>query len=143
MPATFRYFNFAGTAGFGSPAGFAPNGAVTGLGWQSVVSLHAGAQFYFSERLTLRLGYEFNPSPIGEDAAFFNVGSPLIVEHILGIGCSYRLTDHEIVSLAYLHGFQNESSGPIQAPGFGAIPGASVTSAVSADALGAGLTIQY
>lgn len=138
-----RYFDYAGTPGFGSPAGFAPSGAVTGLGWQSIVSLHAGAQYYASQRLTLRIGYEFNPSPIGEDEAFFNVGAPLIVEHIVGIGLSYRLTEHEIVSLAYLHGFQNESSGPIQAPGIGTIPGTSVTSVVSADALGAGLTIQY
>ena len=108
-----RYFKYAGTAGFGSPAGFAPNVAVTGLGWKSIVSLHVGAQYYASEPPALRLGYEYNPSPIGEDPAFFNVGSPLIIEHMLGIGCSYRLTEHEIVSLAYLHGFQNESTGPI------------------------------
>ena len=67
----------------------------------------------------MRLGYEYNPSPIGDDQAFFNVGSPLIVERILGVGCSYRLTEHEIVSLAYLHGFQNESTGPIYAPDWG------------------------
>jgi long-chain fatty acid transport protein len=138
-----RYFNYAGTAGFGSPAGFAPDGAVTGLGWKSIVSVHSGAQYFCSDRLSLRLGYEYNPSPIGDDQAFFNVGSPLIVEHILGIGFSYRLTEHEILSVAYLHGFQNESTGPISAPGLGAIPGTSVTSAISADALGAGLTVQY
>ena len=105
-----------------------PTARVTGLGWKSIVSVHAGAQ-YFCHASGCRCGsgYQYNPSPIGNDQAFFNVGSPLIIEHILGIGCSYRLTEHEIVSLAYLHGFQNESTGPIYAPGLGAIPGTSVT----------------
>jgi long-chain fatty acid transport protein len=138
-----RYYDYARTAGFGSPAAFAPNGAVLGLGWNSVVSVHAGTQYYVTDRLTLRLGYEFSPSPIDSDTAFFNIASPLIIEHIIGTGFSYRLTNHEIVSVAYLHGFQNESTGPIQTPGLGAIPGTSVSSAISADALAAGLTIQY
>jgi long-chain fatty acid transport protein len=45
--------------------------------------------------------------------------------------------------VAYLHGFQNQVTGPIDAPGIGAVPGTSVTSAISADALSAGITIQY
>ena len=138
-----RYFNYGGTAGFGSPAAFDASGAVTGLGWKSIVSVHTGAQYCATERLTLRVGYQYNPSPIGSDEAFFNVASPLIIEHVLGTGLSYRLTSNEIVSLAYLHGFQNQVSGPIQFPGLGAIPGTSVTSNISADALAAGLTIQY
>ncbi len=138
-----RYFNYGGTAGFGSPAAFNASGAVTGLGWKNIVSLHTGAQYYATQRLTLRLGYQYNPDPIGSDEAFFNVASPLIIEHVLGTGLSYRLTCNEIVSVAYLHGFQNEVSGPIQAPGLGAIPGTSVTSNISADAVAAGLTIQY
>jgi long-chain fatty acid transport protein len=138
-----RFFNYAGTEGFGSPAAFGPNGAVLGLGWKNIFSVHTGVQYYFSDRLTLRAGYQFNPSPIDADNAFFNVGSPLIIEHVVGCGLSYRLTEHEILSLAYLHGFQNDVSGPIQVPGFGAFPGTSVSSAISADALGAGLTVQY
>lgn len=138
-----RYFDYAGTAGFGSPAAFAPNGAVLGLGWNSIVSAHVGAQYYATERLTLRLGYAFSPSPIDSDTAFFNIGSPLIIEHVVGTGFSYRLTCNEILSVAYLHGFQNDESGPIQLPGVGTVPGTSVSSSISADALAAGLTIQY
>ena len=138
-----RYFNYAGTDGFGSPAAFNASGAVTGLGWRDIVSVHSGAQYCATERLTLRIGYAYNPDPIGTEEAFFNVGSPLIIEHVLGTGFSYSLTSNEILSVAYLHGFQNQVSGPIQAPGLGALPGTSVTSSVSADALSAGLTIQY
>ncbi|MGO9111477.1 MAG: OmpP1/FadL family transporter [Thermoguttaceae bacterium] len=138
-----RYFNYSGTDGFGSPAAFAPNGEVTGLGWKDTVSVHTGAQYYAMQNLALRMGYQYNSSPVGSDEAFFNVASPLVIEHVLGVGFSYRMTCNEILSVAYLHGFQNQVSGPIQAPGFGAIPGTSVTSAISADALSAGITIQY
>ena len=138
-----RYFNYAGTNGFGTPAAFAPDGMLLGLGWKNIFSVHTGAQYCFSDRVTLRAGYQFNPSPIDSDTAFINVGSPLIIEHIVSIGCSYRLTEHEILSLAYLHGFQNTESGPINAPGLGPIPGTSAASAVSADGLAAGLTVQF
>lgn len=138
-----RYFNYAGTEGFGSPAAFAADGALLGLGWKNIFSVHTGAQYCFSDNVTLRAGYSFNPSPIDSDTAFFNVGSPLIIEHIVSIGCSYRMTEHEVLSAAYLHGFQNTESGPINAPGFGAIPGTSAASAVSADGLAVGLSVQY
>ena len=52
-----RYFNYAGTDGFGTPAAFAPDGALLGLGWKNIFSVHTGAQYYFSDRLTLRAGY--------------------------------------------------------------------------------------
>ena len=138
-----RYFNYSGAAGFGSPAAFAANGAVTGLGWKNIFSVHTGIQYCATDRLQLRLGYQYNPSPIGTEQAFFNVASPLIIENVLGTGFSYRLNDHEIISMAYLHGFQNDVSGPIQMAGHGNIPGTSVTSTVSADALSAGFTVQY
>ena len=138
-----RYFNYSGAAGFGSPAAFAANGAVTGLGWKDAISVNTGAQYCATQQLTLRMGYQFDSSPIDSDTAFFNVASPLVSEHTVAVGFSYRLTGNEVISVAYLHAFQNQVSGPIQAPGLGAIPGTSVTSTISADALGAGLSIQY
>ena len=34
-------------------------------------------QYSATDRLQLRVGYQYNPSPIGSEQAFFNVGSPL------------------------------------------------------------------
>jgi long-chain fatty acid transport protein len=138
-----RYFDYANADGFGSPAGFDATGAVTGLGWDSVFSVHTGVQYRATDRLSLRTGYQYNTNPIGSEEAFFNVASPLIIQHVASIGFSYHLTPDVIFSAAYLHGFENEVSGPIHAPGLGAIPGTSATSTVSADGLGAGLTIRY
>jgi long-chain fatty acid transport protein len=138
-----RFFDYGNTAGFGSPAGFDSSGAVTGLGWNSIVSVHTGAQYQATQRLCLRLGYEFNDTPITSDTAFFNVASPLIIQHIVSTGFSYNLTDQLILSMAYLHGFENSVSGPFYAPGVGPLAGTSVTSSLSADALAAGLALRY
>jgi long-chain fatty acid transport protein len=48
-----------------------------------------------------------------------------------------------MVSLAYLHAFENSATGPWHAPGIGALPGTSVTNRISADALTAGLTVKF
>ncbi len=138
-----RYFDYGNTPGFGDPAAFDAAGRVTGLGWKSVVSVHTGVQYRATERLYLRCGYQYNDNPIGSSESFFNVASPLIIQHVISTGLSYRLAGNVLLSLAYVHGFENQSSGPMQLPGVGPLPGTSVTSRVSADALDAGVTVQY
>jgi len=138
-----RYFDYAGTAGFGNAAGFDANGAVTGLGWQNIVSVHTGVQYRASDRLSLRLGYQYNDNPIRSNEVFFNAASPLVIQHVISTGLSYCLAENLSLSLAYLHGFENRSTGAIHGPGAGPLPGTSVTSRISADALSAGLTLQY
>jgi len=138
-----RYFDYRNTAGFGDAAAYSPTGAVTGLGWQSVVSVHLGAQYQAARRLILRFGYQYNDNPIGSDEAFFNVASPLIIQHVASTGLTYSITDRLSFSLAYVHGFENSVSGPFQLPAVGALAGTSVTSKISADALVAGVTMRY
>ena len=138
-----RYFDYRNTAGYGDPAGYSPTGAVTGLGWRSVVSVNMGAQFQATQRMILRFGYAYNDSPIKGDAAFFNIASPLIVQHIVSTGMTYSLTDRLLLSLTYLHGFENSVTGPMVLPGVGSLAGTSVTSKISADALAAGVTMRY
>ena len=138
-----RYFDYRNTAGFGDPAAFDANGRVTGLGWDSVFSVHTGVQYRASDRLYLRVGYQFNDNPIGSSDTFFNVASPLTIQHVVSTGFSWYLTDNLSLSLAYLHGFESRSVGPIAVPGIGAIPGTSVASEISADALSLGFALQY
>ena len=138
-----RYFDYENAAGFGDDAGFDAAGRVTGLGWKSIFSVHTGAQFRATRRLSLRMGYQFAENPIGSNAAFFNVASPLSIQHVVSTGMSYQLTRNALVSLAYLHGFEGRSSGPMHAPGLGPIPGTWVTNSTSADAIAAGVAVQY
>ncbi|MBN1394905.1 MAG: outer membrane protein transport protein [Pirellulales bacterium] len=138
-----RYFDYGNTAGFGDPAGYDAAGAVTGLGWNNIVSAHFGAQYRATERLLLRFGYEFNENPIDTDVVFFNAASPLICQHIASTGLTFFPTERLSLSLAYLHGFENSATGPMNLPGIGAVAGTSVTSRVSADALAFGANMRY
>ena len=138
-----RYFDYRSASGFGDAAGYNALGAVTGLGWDSVVSVHLGAQYQMTERFCLRFGYQYNDNPIGGDVAFFNVASPLIIQHIVSTGFSYNVADNVILSAAYMHGFENDVSGPFNLPGVGPVAGTSVTSQVAADAVAIGVTVRY
>ena len=138
-----RYFDYENTAGYGDAAAFDGTGRVTGLGWRSVVSVHTGAQYKVNERLYLRMGYQYNDNPIGTDQVFFNVASPLIIQHVASLGMTCHLSQNLHMSMAYVHGFENRSTGPMNVAGIGPVPGTNVESAVSADALSVGFTLQY
>lgn len=107
-----RYIDYENTAGFGDPAAFAPNGAVTGLGWQSIVSVATGLHYEWSPATSTRIGYLFCENPIPAESAFFNIASPPIYQHAIFLGASQRLTDNIGVSISYLHAFENSIVGP-------------------------------
>jgi len=141
MACDVRYLDYENTDGFG-PSGFDDTGTVQGLGWSSIFSVHTGIQYKATECLHLRAGYQFNENPIHSDDAMFNVASPLIIQHVLSLGASYQLTCNMFVSLAYVQGFENEVTGPIQSA-LGPVPGTSVSSEISADALSVGFALRY
>lgn len=136
-----RFLNYSETRGF-SDSGYDGTGAVTGLGWKDIFALSAGTQYRMTDAASVRLGYSYNTNPISDDQAFFNIGSPLLIQHGAYLGGSYNVTERFKVSLAYSHFFDNSVSGPIQSP-LGPIAGTSVTSHASADAITAGASFTY
>lgn len=136
-----RYFDYAASTGFGD-SGFQPDGAVDGLAWRSIWSVNAGVQRRLTDRVFVRLGYSFNENPISDSMSMFNVSTPLILQHTLYLGTSYKMTEQWIFSLSYMHCFENRISGPMVGP-LGPIAGTSVTSEVSADVLNAGITVRF
>ena len=114
-----------------------------GLGWNDVYAVSVGAQYLWSDAITLRGGYSFNTNPIPASQTFFNVASPLLIQHTVYMGASYDLTSCLQFSVSYLHAFQNDSTGPIVLPGIGPLPGASVTSTTAADAITAGVAVRF
>jgi long-chain fatty acid transport protein len=138
-----RYVDYANTQLFGDPAGFDENGAATGLGWESVLSVATGVQYQLTDALSLRCGYTFSENPIPDESTFYNLGSTAIYKHIVSVGASWRITCRTSLSIAYLKAFENSISGAVEAPGIGPIPGTSVTSRQSIDALVAGLQVKF
>jgi long-chain fatty acid transport protein len=138
----FRFVDFRDTTGFRA-SGFDAQGALQGLGWNSVFGIALGAQYRLTDALALRAGYTWNQSPIPSDQASVNIGSATIGEHAVYAGATYRLSRALLVSLAYMHVFENTVSGPLVSPVAGVVPGTSVENAVAADSLILGLTVQF
>jgi long-chain fatty acid transport protein len=136
-----HYIDYTNTAGFRA-SGFDATGAAQGLGWRSIWTVAFGAQYHLRESISLRLGYSFNQNPIDRNRTSFNVASPLILQNTLSAGASYQVTENFSLSLAYLHFFQNSSTGSIIAP-TGVIPGSSVTSVLSVDSIVLGGTVRF
>ena len=136
-----RYFDYAHTQGF-EHRGYEATGAVKGLGWDSIWSVSPAIQYKPTEKLALRIGYTYNQNPIGSQESIFNVASPLIVEQVLGLGASYAVAENTLLSLTYLKGFENSSSGAFETPN-GIVPGTSVTNSTSADAVAMAVTLYY
>jgi long-chain fatty acid transport protein len=141
LAADFHYIDYRNTVGF-SQSGFDRTGALRGLGWDSVFALAVGAEYELTPCATLRLGYTFNTNPVRDERTIFNVGSPLLLEHGLYLGASYKIAECFRVSVAYAHGFDNSIRGPIVSP-LGTIPGSSVQSLVSADTVLFGATFKF
>jgi long-chain fatty acid transport protein len=141
LAGDIRYIDYHNTKGFDA-SGFAPDGSVRGLGWDSQIVVAIGAQYALTDRLALRVGYSYNNNPQTSDVAFFNIAAPTIIQHTLYTGASWSVTETLVLSLAYVHGFEGEIEGPITLPA-GAIPGTNVQSRTSADAFAVGLTMKY
>jgi len=137
-----RYLDYRNTRPLG-PAGFSPTGAVTGLGWDNVFALGTGVQYQATDDFSVRAGYSYNTNPIPNANTFFNIMTPLIIQHGVSLGASYNVTQAFKVSLAYAHYFQNSISGPFVSPAFGPLAGTNVTAKASADSLVAGATFLY
>lgn len=148
MPCTvltmdLRYLNYVESEGFGDPAEYEPDASVSGLGWQDVFSLHLGAQFQLTDRLTGRVGYIYATELFDDAVTFFNIASDLSYHHVPSVGATYQLSESTALSFAYNYLFEWSSTGPYVLPGIGAIPGSSVTTEFDAHIATFGVNVRY
>ncbi|MCL2624091.1 MAG: outer membrane protein transport protein [Planctomycetaceae bacterium] len=131
-----RYMDYANTKGFRGiidPA----TGNITGLGWDSVTAVSTGIEHTLTDRLKIRAGYCYNTNPIPAASQFANVGSPLMMQHVLGLGCTIGLPKDLDAHLAWTHAFQKEKSG------FDPTGQVKITNSAYADTIIAGVTKRF
>jgi long-chain fatty acid transport protein len=137
-----RYFDYENTDGFGD-AGFNADGSLRGLNWDNTISVAVGGRFRVTDRVTLGLGYQYNPSPIDERDTVFNLASPLFQEHMISTGGSFNLTSCVELHVAYSYYFDATITGPINTALTGPIAGTSVTNSLSAHFASLGVSVKY
>jgi long-chain fatty acid transport protein len=141
LAADARYLDFRDATGFGT-RGINPDGSIRGLGWNSVFAIAVGAQYQWTDSLTVRLGYTWGNNPIPDSQAGINAASPSIDEHSLSAGASWKVTDSFLLSFAYAHVFENSIDGPLLSA-FGPVPRTSVRTSAAIDAIHFGATVLF
>lgn len=138
-----RFIDYANADGLGDSATFQADGSLNGLDWSSIFALAMGVERRVNDKVQLRCGYTYNQNPVKNSESFFNVASPLIYEHMLGLGASYDFSRNVSMNFAYSHYFENTRTGPIMFPGVGPVPGTSVTNRLSANVYSFGITVRH
>ena len=110
---------------YGSPVGLpAPlppqSSSVTQQEWHPTVAAKIGIEWKVQDDLRLRVGYNFDPSPV--NAKNFTPALPLEDRHIFSIGAGYDFTKALTMDVAYMYVKQKDinqtvSTGPAGLPG--------------------------
>jgi long-chain fatty acid transport protein len=137
----FRFIDFRNTRGF-RDFGFDSTGAVQGVGWSSMYVIALGGAYQVSDRLGVRAGYSFNNNPIDQNNAFFNIASPLLIQHVASAGAFFDLTTSLQLSLSYVRIFEGTASGPFYTR-TGPVPGTNVSIDSTADSLVLGVKVKF
>jgi len=96
------FSQYKGIAGFGGPGGV-NNGAVDPFGWRSVWTFKAGVQREFTDKFTLRGGYNYSQMPIRSEVVLSATGAPATFQHHFCFGFGYKMFPFlEMVASAYI-----------------------------------------
>lgn len=103
----YQRINYTGVDAVGQPA------TVGGFGYDDVDVVKLGVEYKYSQKLTLRAGYSHTNNPIesspGEVTT--NILAPAVIEDHVTLGFTYTLASGNEVTMAYMHGFENDVSG--------------------------------
>jgi long-chain fatty acid transport protein len=125
-----RYMTYSSTAGF-EGSGFNADGSVAGFGWDDIFVLALGAEYWVSEAVALRAGYNHSDNPVPDSLSFYNIPAPAIVQNHLTLGLGWKPTRQLQIDLGYYHVFENSGTGPIPNPSLP--PNSTVTNTMTED----------
>jgi len=84
-----------------------------GFGWENQTVFKLGAAYEYSEKTTLRAGWNYGKSPIDEDTQIiFNLLAPASTQNHLTFGGTYKIATDMEINVSYIRAFEYEQSGP-------------------------------
>jgi len=95
-----------------------PNGP--GFDWTDVDAGSVGAEWRYSEALTLRSGYHYTSNPLHARSVVINTLAPIVNRHHAAGGFNYKVTKNSSLDFAVVYAFKNSVTGNEalpQAPG--------------------------
>jgi len=82
-----------------------------GFGYGDVDVWKLGAEYAYSEKLTLRAGYSHTNNPITPRDVTFNVIAPAVIEDHYTLGFTYGLDKGSEITMSYMHAKENSVTG--------------------------------
>jgi len=84
-----------------------------GFGWENQTAYKLGIAYQYSNKWTLRGGWNYGKSPLDEETdILFSMVAPAITQNHLTLGGTYALDKDMELSFSYIHSFEYEQSGP-------------------------------
>jgi long-chain fatty acid transport protein len=89
-----------------------------GFGWEDQTIFKIGAAYDYSDKLTLRAGYNYGENPVPTEGLGFalNTLAPGVSEHHLTLGFTWDLDENSSITGSYLHAFSSEVDGDFIVP---------------------------
>jgi long-chain fatty acid transport protein len=88
----------------------APGGA--GFGWEDIDVWKLGIEYKHNAQWTFRGGWNHGDTPITSRDVEFNTIAPATITDHVTLGFTYTVADGNEVTVAYMHAFENDISGP-------------------------------
>jgi long-chain fatty acid transport protein len=82
-----------------------------GFGWGDVDVWKLGAEYKYSNALTLRAGYNHGDNPIQSRDVTFNILAPGVVQDHVTLGFTYAMASGDELTMSYMHAFENSVTG--------------------------------
>jgi long-chain fatty acid transport protein len=89
----------------GMPAG-------AGFGWSDIDVWKLGVEYKYNKAWTLRAGWNHTDNPISARDVEFNFIAPAVIKDHATLGFTYTLASGNELTMAYMHAFKNDVSGP-------------------------------
>jgi long-chain fatty acid transport protein len=82
-----------------------------GFGWQDMNIIKLGAQYVYSDTLTLRAGASHNSDAFKGTETLFNILAPAVVDTHLSVGATYSTTPTMSWNFSFTHAFASDITG--------------------------------
>ena len=87
------------------------------MGWDDQFVYKIGAAYECTDKITLRVGYNYGKNPLDSFSAFENIAFPAVAEHHLTCGVGYSLTEHTVLNIGMMYApkITLDTANPMQA----------------------------
>jgi len=82
-----------------------------GFGWEDVNIFKLGAQYVYSDTLTLRAGVSHNTDPFDGTETLFNILAPAVINTHLSVGASYTVAPAMTFNISFTHALAADITG--------------------------------